>query len=112
MIGAHTLKRKPQAQEHYSEFPLSAFSSDQDFVEMQTSTKLLIGHNEHIPDDSHPLSECTASAEWRRLDVHFKSILQCCVYTQSQSSYVLLKILIAFNVFNAAVSLNQLLTVV
>lgn len=33
-----------------SEFPLSAFFSDQEFVEMQTSTALLIGHNEHIAD--------------------------------------------------------------
>lgn len=44
-----------------SEVPLSACSSDQEFVEMQTSTALLIGNNEHIPDDSHPLSEFTAS---------------------------------------------------
>lgn len=78
-----------------SEFPFSAFSSDQEFVEMQTSTTLLNWHNEHIPDDSHPSSEGTASPESRRLELHFKSILQYCVYSQRQSSYVLSKILIA-----------------
>lgn len=62
---------------------------------MQTSTTLLNWYNEHIPDDSHPSSEGTASPESRRLDLHFKSILQYCVYSQRQSSYVLSKILIA-----------------
>lgn len=83
-----------------SEFPLSGFSSGQEFVKTQTSTALLIRHNEYTLDDSHPLSECTASPECRRLDFHFKSILQCCVYSQSQSSYALLKILIALLCFH------------
>lgn len=82
-----------------SEFPLSAFSTDQEFVEMQTSTALLIGHNEHIPDAPHPLSGCTASPECRRPDFHFQSILQPCVYGQSQSSYVLSQILTALRCF-------------
>lgn len=96
-----------------SEFPLSAFSSGQEFVKIQTSAALLIGHNECIPDDSHPFSECTALPECRRLDFHFKSILQYCVYGQSYSSLCSVEDPNRFTMFlPPAVPLTQLLTAV